>query len=100
MFVIELTYKASLDEIDAAMKSHMTFLRKHYAAGTLVASGRKVPRDGGILLAVGDDRAAIEAIVRNDPFVAQGLANFRVIEFRVSQLADDVGAQLVAERNR
>ncbi len=100
MFVIELTYKVSLDEIDAAMKPHMAFLRKHYSAGTLVASGRKVPRDGGILLAVGDDRAAIEAIVRQDPFVARGLADYRIIEFRVSQLADDAGTRLATEHAR
>jgi uncharacterized protein YciI len=100
MFVIELSYKASLDKIDAAMKLHMAFLRKHYDAGTLVASGRKIPRDGGILLAVGDDRAQVEAIVREDPFVARGLADYRIIEFRVSQLADDAGVRLAAERDR
>jgi len=90
MFVIELTYKVALEEIDAAMKPHMAFLNKQYAAGTFVVSGRKIPRDGGIILAVGDDRAAVEAIVKADPFVSRGLADYRLIEFRVSQRADDV----------
>jgi uncharacterized protein YciI len=87
MFVIELTYKADLAEIDAAMKPHMAWLNRHYAAGTFVASGRKVPRDGGIILAIAPDRAALEAIVREDPFVSRGLADARVIEFRTSQRA-------------
>ena len=90
MFVIELTYKVALEEIDAAMKPHMAFLKKHYAAGDFVVSGRKVPRDGGIILATGEDRAAVEAIVKADPFVSRGLADYRIIEFRVSQRADDV----------
>lgn len=92
MFVIELTYKAPLDEIDAAMKAHVAWLNKHYAAGTFVASGRKIPRDGGIILAVGE-RPAIEAIVKDDPFVSRGLADVRVIEFRLSQKADDIAGK-------
>jgi len=90
MFVIELTYKAALSEIDAAMKPHVDWLRRHYAAGTFFASGRKIPRDGGIILATSSDRAALEAIVREDPFVARGLAEVRLIEFRASQRADDL----------
>lgn len=90
MFVIELTYKVDLARIDEAMKDHVAWLQKHYAAGTFVASGRKVPRDGGIILAIGDDRAAIEAVVRDDPFVARGLAEFRLVEFRASQRAKDL----------
>jgi uncharacterized protein YciI len=90
MFVIELVYTAPLAEIDAAMTAHVAFLNKYYAAGTFLVSGRKIPRDGGIIIAVGSNRAAIEAIVREDPFVKQGLADVRVIEFRASQRARDV----------
>lgn len=90
MFIIELTYKAPLADIDASMPAHMKFLRTHYAAGTFVASGRQIPRVGGIILAVGDSREEIEAIAREDPFCRRGLAEARVIEFRVSQKADDI----------
>ena len=94
MFVIELVYTADLSEIDGAMKAHVAWLNQHYASGTFVLSGRKVPRDGGIIIATGDDRAAIEAIVAADPFVARGLATARVIEFRASQRADDLPRRL------
>ena len=90
MFVIELIYKAGLDEIDAHMAAHVRFLKRYYAAGHFLVSGRKVPRDGGIILAVGKTRAQIESIIREDPFVVEGLAEFRVIEFRASQRADDI----------
>lgn len=90
MFVIELIYKAELTEIDARMKAHVNFLRKYYAAGNFLVSGRKIPRDGGIILAVGESRAQIEAIIKEDPFCKFGLADFRVIEFRASQRADDI----------
>jgi uncharacterized protein YciI len=90
MFVIELTYTALLAEIDASMRAHVKFLKKYYAAGNFLVSGRKIPRDGGIIVAVGDSREQIEAIAREDPFYARGLADFRVIEFRASQRADDI----------
>ena len=32
----------------------------------------------------------VEAIMREDPFCKNGLAEFRVIEFRASQRADDI----------
>ena len=90
MFVIELTYTAPLKDVDASMPANMKFLKKYYAAGNFLVSGRKIPRDGGIILAVGDSREAIEAIVKEDPFCARGLADFRIIEFRASQRAADI----------
>jgi uncharacterized protein YciI len=94
VFIIELTYTADLKRIDAAMRAHMQFVNAHYASGHFVVSGRKIPRDGGIILAVGRDRAEIEAIAQQDPFVTKGLATARVIEFRVSQRAEDVEARI------
>lgn len=94
MFVIELVYKADLAQIDAAMKPHMAFVQKYYAAGNFLVSGRKVPREGGVILAVGADRATIEAIASEDPFVVRGLAEVRIIEFRASQHAKNI-AELV-----
>ena len=90
MFVIELIYKADLEDIDAHMRAHMAFLKTHYTAGTFLLSGRKVPRDGGIILAHGKSKEEIEAIMKEDPFCKKGLAEFRVIEFRASQRAADI----------
>jgi uncharacterized protein YciI len=94
MFVIELIYKASLAEIDANMPAHVTFLNKYYAAGNFLISGRKIPRDGGIIVAAGKTRQQIAAIVEEDPFVARGLAEYRIIEFRASQRASDIQRRL------
>ena len=94
MFVIELIYKADLEDIDAHMKAHMRFLKAHYASGHFLVSGRKVPRDGGIILAVGQSREEIESIAAQDPFVTNGLAEARVIEFRASQRAPDIDQRI------
>ncbi len=94
MFIIELIYKAPLADIDRHMPAHMKFLKKYYASGHFLVSGRKIPREGGIILAVGKDRDEIEVIAKEDPFVARQLADVRVIEFRASQQADDIQARI------
>ena len=94
MFVIELTYKAALPEIDRHMKAHVAFLNQQYAAGRFVVSGRKIPREGGIIVATGGTREEIEALMREDPFVARGLAEVRVVEFRASQRAPDLPVRI------
>jgi len=94
VFVIELIYKVDLAHIDANMAAHVRFLKKYYAAGNFLVSGRKIPRDGGIILAVGKSRDEIEAIIREDPFCKKGLADVRIIEFRASQRADDIDRRI------
>ena len=100
MFVIELIYRAALADIDAAMTAHVAFLNTHYDAGHFLVSGRKVPRDGGIIVAAGVDRDELDAIMREDPFCALGLAEFRIIEFRASQRASDIQQRVEAEAGR
>ncbi|MDJ0345274.1 YciI family protein [Streptomyces sp. H10-C2] len=81
MFVLELTYTAPLEQVDAALADHVDWLDRQYAAGTFLASGRKEPRDGGVILAVAADRAAIEDLVAGDPFVTAGVCAYRITEF-------------------
>ena len=96
MFVIELNYKADLKDIDAHMTAHVRFLKKYYASRTFLVSGRKIPRDGGIILAVGKSKQEIETLIKEDPFHQHGLADFRVIEFRASQRAEDMPKRVEA----
>lgn len=94
MFVITLKYVAALEAMDAHMKEHMTFLRKHYKSNTFLTSGRQVPRTGGIILAVGPSKEEIESIMREDPFCQHGLAEFTVTEFLNSQMHPEFKAML------
>jgi uncharacterized protein YciI len=56
VFVLLLSYVKPLEEVDALMREHVAWLRRHYDAGRFVASGRRIPRTGGVILARGDDR--------------------------------------------
>ena len=51
MFIIALTYIRPMADIEANLQAHRQFLDKYYAAGTFLLSGRKEPRNGGIIIA-------------------------------------------------
>ncbi|MDN3025410.1 YciI family protein [Streptomyces sp. S.PB5] len=90
MFVLELTYTAPLDQVDAVLAAHVAWLDEQYAQGVFLASGRKNPRDGGVILAVAQDRARIEAIAATDPFVTAGVCAYRVTEFAATKTAPEL----------
>eukprot|EP01133_Synstelium_polycarpum_P029498 gene29498-36162_t len=87
MFIVTLTYIRPLEELDALMDAHVAWLKKHYESGLFVASGRQVPRKGGVILDRSGDRAALEALLARDPFVQNGVARTDVIEFVPSMTA-------------
>lgn len=81
MFIANLTYVQPLEMVDALIPEHLTFLDEHYASGLFVASGRKVPRTGGVILISGTDRDRVLRVLEQDPFKREGVATYEVVEF-------------------
>lgn len=90
MFIINLNYIVPLEKLDAHMTDHVKFLRKYYKQNVFLASGRKVPRTGGIILALSKSKEEIDQIIREDPFHTHKLAEFSVTEFQTSQYHPDL----------
>lgn len=87
MFVLSLTYIAPIEQVDALRPAHLDWLKQGRAAGHFVGWGRKVPAKGGIILAVGDDAAAVTALAHTDPYYIGGVAEVEVIEFSPAFIA-------------
>ncbi len=85
MFIIDLHYIVPLEQLDAHMTEHVKYLHKYYKQNVFLASGRKVPRTGGIILALAPSREAVDEIIKEDPFYIHQLAKFSVTEFLTSQ---------------
>ncbi|MER7461414.1 YciI family protein [Streptomyces sp. NPDC097981] len=90
MFVMELTYTAPIEAVEEQLDAHIAWLDGYYASGVFLASGRKVPRDGGIILAAGVSRAEIEKIAEEDPFTVAGVCTYRIIEFIATKTSSDL----------
>ena len=84
MVIIEVTYIKPLSEADKFLEAHVQFLERYYEQGIFIASGRKVPRDGGVILALTDKASAAE-IIKDDPFHQQDIAEYHLIEFEPSK---------------
>jgi len=81
MFIVKLSFKATLTEVDKYLQAHRDFLDYYYKQGLLVASGPMKPRTGGIIIAAMNNKAQLEEILRKDPYHLAELADYEIIEF-------------------
>jgi uncharacterized protein YciI len=88
MFIINLNYIVPLEQLDAHMADHVKFLRTYYKKNVFVASGRKVPRTGGIILALAQSKEEVEQIIREDPFYIH--KRHRISNFTISSRAEEI----------
>ncbi len=90
MYIIDLNYIVPLEELDQHMAEHVKYLRKYYKKNIFVASGRKVPRTGGIILALAASTEEVEKLIQEDPFHQHKLAEFTITHFLTSQYRPDL----------
>lgn len=89
MFVVILTYIKPLDEVDKYLAAHREYLSRHYAAGDFIASGPQTPRVGGVIMMKADSRQTVNSIIAEGPFHANGIADYRIVEFTPIMFVND-----------
>ncbi|KLG17871.1 hypothetical protein YA52_15860 [Enterobacter roggenkampii] len=89
--MVILTYIKPLEEIDAVIPAHVEWLKKGYADGIFLASGRRIPRTGGVILAKCESLVSLEERLREDPFQKLKLATVEIIPFEPSMKTDLLG---------
>ncbi len=90
MFIIQLTYKTSLNEVDKYLQAHREYLDYFYKQGLLLMSGPMVPRTGGIIIALTKDKALLESILQNDPYHLAEITDYQLIEFTPVKHRDEL----------
>lgn len=81
MFLVLITYKKLIEEIDHYLLEHRKFLDRGYKNNYLVVSGPRNPRTGGIILSQLNNRNQLEDFLKEDPFYIHDVASYDVIEF-------------------
>lgn len=81
MFIVQLTYKTPIAEVDKYLQAHRAFLDYYYKQGLLLVSGPIKPRTGGILIALTKDKAYLESVLQQDPYYLAEIADYQLIEF-------------------
>ncbi|WED42742.1 YciI family protein [Legionella cardiaca] len=81
MFIVQLTFKTPLSEVDKYLQAHREYLDYYYKQGLLLASGPMKPRTGGIIIAATSDREHLESVLKQDPYYLAEIADYQIIEF-------------------
>lgn len=81
MFAVILKYKKPLEEVERHTVAHRAFLDRYYAQGILIMSGRQTPPTGGVVIANAKSREQLDAILAEDPFHIEGIAEYEIYEF-------------------
>ncbi len=89
MFIVSLTYTKPLEEVDTYIEVHIEYLKEQYEKGNFIASGRKVPRIGGVILSKLTSKKELEKVLVQDPFHKANIATYEIIEFISSMTAKE-----------
>ncbi|MFB4320467.1 YciI family protein [Actinomadura sp. 21ATH] len=80
MHLLIVEYTGTEQAAEPYFRDHAAYLDRHHRAGTFLVSGQTVPTElGGAIVAHGVDRAEIERITSEDPFVQAGVATYRIV---------------------
>ncbi|WP_433247312.1 YciI family protein [Streptosporangium sp. CA-135522] len=81
MFVVTVTYTASLNEVDQWRPAHGDWLNDLISRRLFLVAGRRVPLTGGVYLASEMPAEELDRILATDPYVLNDVAAHTVVEF-------------------
>ncbi|MBI3225443.1 MAG: hypothetical protein HYZ39_10330 [Mycolicibacterium cosmeticum] len=85
MFVILSKYTRPLED-QQLVAEHIAFVESMYKSGTFIASGPRSPFTGGVIVARGDNEAALRESMSRDPFIREGIVtDYDYVQFRASK---------------
>lgn len=88
MFILMLKYIKLLEEVDKQLKPHINYLEKYYSLEKFICSGRRNPRVGGVILCSAKDMEEVQAIIKEDPFYINEIAEYEIVEFLPTKYAE------------
>jgi uncharacterized protein YciI len=91
IFILNLKYKKPIQNIETNREIHWQYLKKYYANGTFLMSGRNHSMTGGFIIAKGVDRVEVENIIKEDPFLYKGLVDYEICEFTATKCQIGLG---------
>lgn len=80
-FMIEVSYRVPLERVLESAPAHRAHIRSGIDQGLILCAGPQVPRTGGLIVARADSQATLEDFFAVDPYVREGLADYRYLRF-------------------
>ncbi len=80
-FVVEIKYRAHIDEIAKLRPAHREFLDEGYKKGIILMSGPQTPQIGGVIIARSESMKALAKFLQNDPYQRNNVADYTYMQF-------------------
>lgn len=87
MFIFSLSYLKPISQVEKYLQAHIDYLERYYQLGHFIASGRKIPRTGGVIICRAESHEQAMSIIQQDPFYIHQIAQYELIEFVPSKYA-------------
>ena len=83
MFIANLKYKKSIEEVNKVLEAHLEYLDKYFEKGKFICTGKKsFPELGGVILFNSNNLEEAKKILYEDPFYVEEIADYEIIEFQ------------------
>ena len=83
MFIANLKYKKSIEEVNKVLEAHLEYLDKYFEKGKFICTGKKsFPELGGVILFDSNNLEEAKKILYEDPFYVEEIADYEIIEFQ------------------
>ena len=83
MFIANLKYKKSIEEVNKVLEAHLEYLDKYFEKGKFICTGKKsFPELGGVILFDSNNLEEAKKILYEDPFYIEEIADYEIIEFK------------------
>ena len=94
MFIANLKYKKSIEEVNKVLEAHLEYLDKYFEKGKFICTGKKsFPELGGVILFNSNNLEEAKKILYEDPFYIEEIADYEIIEFQPVKFSQNLSIE-------
>lgn len=93
MFIITLKFSNNTNNKSQAvqfMQEHNAWVKNGFDQGVFLFAGTIQPSLGGVIIAVGITKQALDDMINTDPFVREDIVRPEIMEIKPSQMAEEL----------
>ena len=94
MFIANLKYKKSIEEVNKVLEAHLEYLDKYFEKEKFICTGKKsFPELGGVILFNSNNLEKAKKILHEDPFYTEEIADYEIIEFQPVKFSQNLSIE-------
>jgi uncharacterized protein YciI len=92
VYILFINFTKTLQDIQPVFPAHLEFIDAHIKTGKFILSGGLTGKPAGVVLANVNNGDELQALLAEDPFVREQVAEYEVIEFKPSKCHESLAS--------